>query len=527
MNESIYKDIYGAIDKNQAQKIIDEMKDPHQDLIQNAKEIFPFLSVEKISEILKKNNYFMDNAINELEEHNVKYEEKKQAELFQEKNKLKEEKCRKELEDFAEIFNSIDPERIKEIYIANNFDLLKTSEELYELVKENEKQSEELLSNDINKRKENMLLNFLEVYKNLTRDEITQEIENNDMFFDKIDPILHQKSIKRYLHTLIAKFKNNLSKEEIEQQFKLANYNYENTITNCLLIINKKNKVEIKENNNVKNDVKPTILNKISIENSSAQHDKTDSFTFEYDSEMREKSKMIFVKFNENENHEKLEVKEKIRQSIKNHLQKINTLPTNNKNNFDKQINGSSTESSQDDKISISSEIKENKIHAKINFPESKYYCYIGFYVKGESYCIQFDYLYNLKNETFIVDKPSLNGDYEFRLHNKSSFLSFYGCCFISDPVTVDDKDILLFEKNDKNLLVKWEIHSFDPLKRDAYVALYLEEENRPKFYVDWNWVKSSGGSLSFRLPKVSGSYQAHVYIGNNRNISSSSGYII
>ena len=365
---------------------------------------------------------------------------------------------------------------------------------LIKIVEENEKKSQQLLMKDIQKKQEDYLLRFLKMYKNLVAEEIEQVMQKHNLIFDKIDPVLRDMSNTRYLKILIEKFKSDYTQHEIKQIFKEFHYNYEETLNYFL------SKIKPIESTSPQQ----TEQQNDKIEQKEDSPKKSDLFTFEYTSEMRQNSKMIFSKFNEDQ-----EENEGYKETIKYHLLKLS--PPKNQQNTLKE--DKKPEKGKVTNIDIS--LVEDKIHAKISFYEDKYYCYVAFYALGDSNCIHFDYLLNLKNNTFIVDRPPKNGEYEFRLFNKSTLLWPYSqvCPEKKFSILIEDQDNIQVEKRENDILFSWSIHSFDPLKQDAYVAIFEETESRNNYYKDWNWLKNYNGSLTFRLPREAGIYIAKVFV--------------
>ena len=108
---SFLKDIYGTFkDKQEAEKIIEELNNPYIEIIKQCKEIFPHLNPTEIEEILKRNNYNLELAINELEENNKKHEEKEQAQMNKARNEILNKERKEKLEEFIENLNGIDSE---------------------------------------------------------------------------------------------------------------------------------------------------------------------------------------------------------------------------------------------------------------------------------------------------------------------------------------------------------------------------------------------------------------------------------
>ena len=155
---------------------------------------------------------------------------------------------------------------------------------------------------------------------------------------------------------------------------------------------------------------------------------------------------------------------------------------------------------------------KDNKLVAKIDFKNQTTYPWIGFYKKDDpdSQYIAYNYLSSLKDSTFEVERPSLNGSYHFRC-----FSSRYAVVATSDDVVLNKEDKLTMEtdeNNDKITNVSWDIGSFDPYAMSAYVTIHIQSEQRPNYYRRWNWIKTNSGTHTFKTPIHNETYEARLY---------------
>eukprot|EP00697_Spironema_sp_BW2_P000758 gnl/Spiro4/11027_TR5841_c1_g1_i1.p1 gnl/Spiro4/11027_TR5841_c1_g1~~gnl/Spiro4/11027_TR5841_c1_g1_i1.p1 ORF type:complete len:305 (-),score=19.20 gnl/Spiro4/11027_TR5841_c1_g1_i1:68-955(-) len=164
---------------------------------------------------------------------------------------------------------------------------------------------------------------------------------------------------------------------------------------------------------------------------------------------------------------------------------------------------------------------KDNQIVATIDFKSQNSYSWIGFYNKEDKdpNYKSYNYLCNLKENKFIVDKPLVNGSYHFRV-----FATKYISVGKSEDIVLNKQDVVTLvrdEKNDKVINVSWDMGSVDPYSVGAYVTVHKKEEERANYYRRWNWIKTFSGVHTFKTPIHTGEYEARVYFNGKLQFKS------
>jgi hypothetical protein len=176
------------------------------------------------------------------------------------------------------------------------------------------------------------------------------------------------------------------------------------------------------------------------------------------------------------------------------------------------QSNNDKNENEDFNKCIITYTEKDNKLIARVEFKNQNSYSWIGFYKKDDpdSQYISYNYLCKLKDSTFEVDKPLLNGSYHFRC-----FSSRYALAGSSEDIVLNKEDKITMERDEKNnkvTNVSWDIGSFDPYALSAYITIHIQTEQRPNYYRRWNWIKTHSGTHSFKTPIHNETYEARLY---------------
>eukprot|EP01091_Cochliopodium_minus_P004070 TRINITY_DN1398_c0_g1_i1.p1 TRINITY_DN1398_c0_g1~~TRINITY_DN1398_c0_g1_i1.p1 ORF type:complete len:644 (-),score=272.91 TRINITY_DN1398_c0_g1_i1:54-1985(-) len=635
MNPSVLIDLQKILgDNEKVNEMMEEMKfDPFENTKNQVKSLFSHLQDEDIVEILKKYNNDMDAAFDELVERNSEIEENKKREMQLEEERRKKEIHTKYIETFVSNFQMFDKKEIEEAFKKNNNDPQLTSKHLYQMLKEREQKNEEAKKLKKEMEIQNMQGGFAEKFTELTKEEIIEVIEKQELDVEKISFELGKLQKQRIFDDLFINYNGSFSSEEIRNALEESNWS-KNDATKTLQKIVKEREMEIQRQRELDIQKELEIQKQQELEKQKElemqkQREEEQKREKEIElqrqqelekqkelerqrlreveiikqkeiDEMCEKQKQKDLEFQQQIKDQQLKVEEfqrliELQQEKQRELEKqleVQKEENNKKelllqqekqkelekqkeeqknieipkleyseNQMKELIEESKSKMIDVQKLLENQEIKEeeetkkniehmileysnpeieipiqentqseciitfveqdDKIVATVDFKSQSSYSWIGFYNKEDKdpNYKSYNYLSNLKENKYIVDKPFLNGSYHFRV-----FLNKYITVGKSDDYISTRNDFVTMvrdEKNDKVINVSWQIGSVDPVVVGAYVTVHKKEEERANYYRRWNWIKTFDGVHTFKTPIHTGEYEARVYFNGKLQFKS------
>ena len=215
---SFMLDVEKLLGKEGAKQFENEIKDPFDQIIQETKSMFSFLTEEDIKEILLKYNNSVDAAFDELSDRNSQLEEinKKQRLALEEKRRI--ENNNKYIETFVRNFQMFEKSEIERVFIENNNDPRVTAQVLYNMVKEKEKQNEEAQKQKKEMERQQKLNAISNKFPDLSKQQIENVFNNEkDMNMEEISFKLEIIQKQKYFEDLFQLYSDLLSSVEITQ----------------------------------------------------------------------------------------------------------------------------------------------------------------------------------------------------------------------------------------------------------------------------------------------------------------------
>ena len=163
------------------------------------------------------------------------------------------------------------------------------------------------------------------------------------------------------------------------------------------------------------------------------------------------------------------------------------------------------------DKDSIEYELVDGKLQVQVSLVDASKNSWIGFFNKSDpnTKYISYNWLAYLKDRTFVVDAPTVNGEYEFRAFKDKTTLS------LSKEYVVNNEDTFVLSLQETSLVINYQIYSFDAVKNSSWVSIHNPEEENANKYRRFAYLKSNTGSITFDGFITDGNYQARIYSQN------------
>jgi hypothetical protein len=160
------------------------------------------------------------------------------------------------------------------------------------------------------------------------------------------------------------------------------------------------------------------------------------------------------------------------------------------------------------DKDCLEYKLVDGKLYATVSLIEASNNSWIGFFKKSDpnNKYINYNWLVYLKENTFVVDAPCVNGEYEFRVFKDKSTIA------LSKEYLLDNQDSFSLAVQDSTLVVNYQIFSFNAPQNSAWISIHTPEEENANKYRRFAYLKSNSGSVSFEGFITAGKYQARIY---------------
>lgn len=480
---SMFQDILSVVgNKEEAEKIIANLnKDPHQETKKRVKEMFPLLSKEQSNQILQKYKYNLNLAIDDLQLANSKIEEKLMNERLEQEKIERQKKQKAALEQVMKKYSEFSKEQILQIFKECDNNVQKTVQKILSLISEKKKKRDQQIG------REASIKRIIQLYNGVVEEEkVRQILEEEEFNIDnailKLDEIKFEKAVT----TLCLSFQGQISRE---YAYKVLQENYWNQAAAykvCEEALKQKKSVKV-----VKKEVEEA---------------------------KKEAAKQSFIVANQLKKEAKEDIGEGsdiITNEITSAIFEVIEPESDEKD--------SKQQGDKEEKPTLTVNKVNDKIVAEWKYKAPSRSAWIGLYLSSEQNTkkyITYNYLCYTKNNTIEFDAPKLNEKYNVRI-----FSNRYNKVFTSEDIVIDVKDQLFFtlEAEENKVTVRWQIGSFDPVAKKAYVTVHKSEEDRYRYYRRYNWVNGFSGEHRFKKLVHAGEYEARLYIGSKLILKSKS----